>query len=104
MARPVSLNLTKMLILRNSSKKDAERRITTKGKSKDAVKVFSFRSWTDEVEEWRLYAHVKGMKVDELGAAAMDEYIKRHPLTEGEKQLLKAVQRVEDMKSRNQNT
>ena len=77
------------------------RRERNKGKNGDDVKVFSFRSWVDEVESWRLYAQVKGMKVDDLGAAAMREYIKRHPVTDEERQYQEAALLL---KSRNQNS
>lgn len=46
--------------------------------------VFSFRSPKNSVESWRIYANIKGMKVEELGAAALDEYIKKHPLSDEE--------------------
>lgn len=46
--------------------------------------VFSFRSPKNSVESWRIYANVKGMKVEELGAAALDEYIEKHPLSSEE--------------------
>lgn len=75
------------------------RRERNKGKNGDDVKVFSFRSWADEVESWRLYAQVKGVKVDDLGAAAMREYIKRHPVTDEERQYQEAALLL---KSRNQ--
>lgn len=71
-----------------------ERRVTGKGKKGDDTKVFSFRSWIDEVDGWRLYAAVKGLKIDELGAAAMNEYIKRHPITDDERALQKAIEAV----------
>ena len=77
------------------------RRERNKGKNGDDVKVFSFRSWVDEVESWRLYAQAKGMKVDDLGAAAMREYIKRHPVTDEERQYQEAALLL---KSRNQNS
>lgn len=46
--------------------------------------VFSFRSQKNNVESWRIYASVKGMKVEDLGAAALDEYMKKHPLSDEE--------------------
>ena len=67
------------------------RRVTGRGKRTDDTKVFSFRSWIDEVDDWRLYAVIKGIKIDELGAAAMREYIKRHPITEDESALRDAL-------------
>lgn len=46
--------------------------------------VFSFRSSKSNVESWRIYANVKGMKVEDLGAAAFDEYMKKYPLSDEE--------------------
>lgn len=43
--------------------------------------VFSFRSAKSNVESWRIYANIKGMKVEDLGAAALDEYMKKYPLS-----------------------
>lgn len=63
----------------------------------EPVKVFSFRAAIGDVDQWRLYAAIKGEKVDEIGAAAMREYIKRHPLKDEEKALFD--KRVESMKS-----
>lgn len=54
---------------------------------KKPVKVFSFRADEGKVAGWRLYAVCHGIKVDELGAAAMEEYIKRHALKGAEKDL-----------------
>lgn len=71
-----------------------ERRVTSKGKVGADTKVFSFRSWIDEVDGWRSYAAVKGLKIDELGAAAMNEYIKRHPITDVERTLQEALEAV----------
>lgn len=50
-------------------------------------KVFSFRTDADSADTWRLWASAKGLKVDDLGTLAITEYIKRHPLTETEKQI-----------------
>lgn len=47
--------------------------------------VFSFRSPKNNVESWRIYASVKGMKVEDLGATALNEYMKKHPLSDEEK-------------------
>lgn len=65
----------------------------------EPVKVFSFRAVVDDVDQWRLYAAIKGEKVDEIGAAAMREYIKSHPLKDEEKALFD--KRIESMKARN---
>lgn len=50
-------------------------------------KVFSFRAEVDQVDSWRVYADAKGMKVDELGEKALQEYIKKHSLTEDQRQI-----------------
>ena len=63
----------------------------------EPVKVFSFRAAVRDVDQWRLYASIRGEKVDEIGAAAMREYLKRHPLTGEEKALFD--KRVESMKA-----
>ena len=74
------------------------RRMTGKGKKIDDTKVFSFRGWKDEVDFWRLYASLKGMKIDEVGSAAMNEYIKRHPITGEEKELQDIFERIRSRK------
>ena len=63
--------------------------------------VFSFRTWKDEIDDWRTYAKAKGLKVDELGAAAMREYVKRHPIKDEERKYQDAALLL---KSRNQKT
>lgn len=63
----------------------------------EPVKVFSFRAAVRDVDQWRLYASIRGEKVDEIGAAAMREYLKRHPLRDEEKALFD--KRIESKKS-----
>lgn len=44
--------------------------------------VFSFRAERELVKQWRAYAaSCLGMKVDDLGELAMQEYIRNHPLS-----------------------
>ena len=61
----------------------------TEGKKKktDTHKVFSFRAPIETVDSWRVWADAKGMKVDELGEKALTEYIKKHSLTEDQRQI-----------------
>ena len=54
---------------------------------KTQKKVFSFRAEESTVDSWRVWADAKGMKVDELGEKALTEYIKRHSLTEDQRQI-----------------
>lgn len=50
-------------------------------------KVFSFRAEENKVDQWRVQAVARGITVNELGEKAIDEYIKRHKLTEDQQQL-----------------
>lgn len=50
--------------------------------TKSQKRVFSFRADEELVKQWRTYAAAcPGMKVDDLGALALQEYIESHPLT-----------------------
>ena len=50
--------------------------------TKPQKQVFSFRAEKELVKQWRTYAAAcPGMKVDELGRLALQEYIENHPLT-----------------------
>ncbi len=83
-----------------SSKVSAEPEKAVRGRKKtvsEPMKVFSFRGTVQDVDQWRLYASIRGVKVDEIGAAAMREYLKRHPLSSEEKALFD--KRIENMKS-----
>lgn len=53
----------------------------------DTHKVFSFRAPIETVDSWRVWAEAKGIKKDELGTLAINEYIKRHSLTEDQRQI-----------------
>ncbi len=55
--------------------------------TKTVKKVFSFRAEEDKVNGWRVWADARGIKVDELGEKALQEYIKRHPLTEDQQKI-----------------
>lgn len=54
---------------------------------KTGKKVFSFRAEESIVDSWRVWADAKGIKVDELGEKAIQEYIKRHPLSDDQNQI-----------------
>lgn len=60
---------------------------TKKENVKAAKQVFSFRGDKDAVKAWRLYASISGIKVDDLGSLALQEYIATHPLKGLEKDL-----------------
>lgn len=53
-----------------------------KANTKPDKVVFSFRAERELVKQWRAYAaSCLGMKVDDLGVLAMQEYIRNHPLS-----------------------
>ncbi len=55
---------------------------TEKANTKPDKVVFSFRAERELVKQWRAYAaSCLGMKVDDLGVLAMQEYISNHPLS-----------------------
>lgn len=63
------------------STSDEEKPVKT-ANTKPQKRVFSFRADEDLVKKWRTYAAAcPGMKVDDLGALALQEYIESHPLT-----------------------
>lgn len=53
--------------------------------AKASKKVFSFRALEEDANSWRAYADAKCMTVDAMASAAMQEYVKRHPMTEEER-------------------
>lgn len=57
------------------------------GKKTAKKRVFSFRGDDSAVTSWRIYADAAGMKVDELGTAAMTEYINGHPLNQDQQKI-----------------
>lgn len=71
---------------------DAGRTVTAKKSGEK--KGFSFRGPAEEVPRWRLYADAAGMKVDDLGTVAMEEYIRNHPLSEEQQQIFDYKERM----------
>lgn len=60
----------------------AEEKPVKTANTKPQKQVFSFRAEKELVKQWRTYAAAcPGMKVDELGRLALQEYIENHPLT-----------------------
>lgn len=51
-------------------------------------KVFSFRGDENKIKYWRKYATLSDLTLDEIGSAAMDAYIKAHPLDGPAKELI----------------
>lgn len=61
-------------------KPQEEDKKSSEEEKKTLKKVFSFRAEIEKVDDWRLWANAKGVKVDDLGEKALEEYIRRHPL------------------------
>lgn len=66
-----------------TDKEDTSKKDNKKATVSEKI-VFSFRSPKSSVESWRIYASVKGMKVEDLGAAALEAYMEQHPLSDEE--------------------
>lgn len=67
-----------------SSKDKEEAQKDAEESQKKKKKSFSFRADPEKVDSWRVYAIAKGLKVDDLGEKALQEYVKRHKLNEAE--------------------
>ena len=53
--------------------------------------VFSFRAVVADITIWRAYAIAKGETIENLGNAAMEEYLKRHKLSGTELAIFEAL-------------
>ena len=62
------------------------------GKKTDTHKPFSFWAIKEDADNWRIWAKAKNIKVDDMGAEAMKEYILNHPLSENQQQLYDLMQ------------
>lgn len=67
-----------------------------KPNTKPQKQVFSFRATLDDITDWKAYSTATGEKMENIGTAAMNEYISNHPLTGAEKAVFEA------MKARNE--
>lgn len=68
---------------------------TEKGEEKANTKaqkqVFSFRATLEEITSWKAYSTATGEKMENIGTAAMNEYINNHPLSGAEKAVFEAM-------------
>lgn len=67
-----------------------------KANTKPQKQVFSFRATLDDITDWKAYSTATGEKMENIGTAAMNEYLENHPLTGAEKAVFDA------MKARNE--
>lgn len=68
-------------IVKGAELKQGENEKAPQKAPKTPKKVFSFRAPEEEAASWRAYADATGQTVDAMATAAMQEYVKRHPLS-----------------------
>lgn len=58
--------------------------------------VFSFRAMVSDILVWKAYATASGKTMENIGTAAMQEYLKRHKLNEAEQAVFEALRAREE--------
>lgn len=58
--------------------------------------VFSFRATVGDINIWRAYATASSKKIEYIGVAAMNEYLKKHKLTGAEQAVFEALMAREE--------
>ena len=75
-----------------TQKTEAVRRKTrTKKKAENQEQVFSFRATVDDINLWKSYKTAVGETMENIGTAAMNEYIKHHKLSGAELTVFEAL-------------
>ena len=69
----------------------AEEKAEEKPNTKQKKQVFSFRATLDNIADWKAYATATGQTMENVGTAAMNEYIDRHKLTGAEQAIFEAI-------------
>lgn len=85
----VSPKKTEAVKIRTKSKKKTGKEKTIKEKKI----VFSFRADVSSIFRWRAYCTAVSETMENIGSAAMDEYISRHRLSGNELAIFEAIQR-----------
>lgn len=65
-------------------------------KGREEKQVFSFRAPLGEIAAWKAFATATGETMEHIGCMAMDEYLKRHKLTETELAVFEALREREE--------
>lgn len=68
-----------------------EEKAEEKPNTKQTKQVFSFRAAVNDIAIWRAYATAAGVSLEKFANAAMQEYIKNHPLTGTEQVIFEAL-------------
>lgn len=68
-----------------------EEKAEEKPNTKQKKQVFSFRATLDNIADWKAYATATGQTMENVGTAAMNEYLDRHKLTGAEQAIFEAM-------------
>lgn len=69
----------------------AEEKAEEKANTKQKKQVFSFRATIEDIASWKAYATATGQTMENVGTAAMTEYLERHKLTGAEQAIFEAM-------------
>lgn len=68
-----------------------EEKAAERANTKQKKQVFSFRATLDNIADWKAYATATGQTMENVGTAAMNEYLDRHKLTGAEQAIFEAM-------------
>ena len=75
----------------------AEEKTEEKADAKAQKQVFSFRASKEHISDWKAYATATGLTMENVGAAAMNEYLLQHKLEGAEKAVYDALRAKNNM-------
>lgn len=68
-----------------------EEKTEEKANTKQKKQVFSFRATIEDIASWKAYATATGQTMENVGTAAMNEYLENHKLTGAEQAIFEAM-------------
>lgn len=68
-----------------------EEKAEEKPNTKQKKQVFSFRATIEDIASWKAYATATGQTMENVGTAAMNEYLENHRLTGAEQAIFEAM-------------
>ncbi len=68
-----------------------EKKTEEKPNTKQKKQVFSFRATLEDIASWKAYATAAGQTMENIGTAAMTEYLESHRLTGTEQIIFEAM-------------
>ena len=89
-----SIQKSQKALKRSKIRKDVEKNQKTENKpnTKPQKQVFSFRANLSDISIWKAYATAAGKTMENIGTAAINEYIRRHRLNEAEQAVFEALE------------